>query len=133
MKGNLDGQGHTITINYNMTDGNAALIEHLYGKVSNLKVSGNIVTSSVNAAGIAAHINNGTISNCICDVNITSTYEGSATDGGIVAEVTNPSLIENTIFFGQLNGETTTASGGTIVTGMPPRVRKLEEKPPPRK
>lgn len=114
MKGNLDGQGHTITINYNMTDGNAALIEHLYGKVSNLKVSGNIVTSSVNAAGIAAHINNGTISNCVCDVNITSTYEGSATDGGIVAEVTNPSLIENTIFCGQLNGETTTASGGII-------------------
>ena len=114
LEGTLDGQGHTITVNYDVARNNAALIEHLYGQVRNLRVSGSIATDSDNAAGIAAHLNRGTISNCISDVTITSTRPQGATHGGIVAEVSNAGRIDNTVFAGKFVSDVTTACGGFV-------------------
>jgi len=73
----LDGNGHSITINYDTANGNAGLFLKLYGTVKNLKIIVNIDGSNLGSpnsiSGVASSVYEGAvIQNCYIEFNITN-------------------------------------------------------------
>lgn len=127
-RGELDGQGHKLTIHIEALDtekdSNPSPIPWLAGTVRNLLVSGDITTKVKYAASIASHTNsNAVVENCYSDVVITSSMapntDGSPCDGthaGLVAVAEGPTTVNGCIFAGQmLCEENNTGSCGGIV------------------
>ena len=109
-KGTLDGDGHTITLNLNVTkhDDNtpAAPFAQLSGAtVKNLNVTGSITTDGRRAASIASFVTeNSTITNCTSSVNITSSRDADVDAGAFVGRVNaNKTLtMSNCAFMGSI-------------------------------
>lgn len=115
--GTFDGNGHTLTINYQTDQNNAALFKYTRGNamVKDLILKGTIETSGQFAGGIIslAHENT-TIQNCITYVAIHSPIVGDCTHGGIVALIETGSSVKatNIMFAGSINGDQIKCCGG---------------------
>ena len=130
-QGIFDGQGHTLTIHYNVTEDFAAPFRHIKNAtIKNLHVDGTINTSGKLAAGIVGACFgqqiNSYITRCISSVVITSTYVNTggfyngSQHGGIAAQLFyyGKLFISDCIFNGEINGETTGVVWGGFL-GIP--------------
>ena len=122
--GTFDGQGHTLTVNYNTSEQYAAPFRNVENGcvIENLIVAGTITTSAMNAAGIAGN-QYGTVNirNCRSSVTIQSSVNGDGTHGGFVgnkgSSITSGLYIEGCVFDGKIvsTGTTpTTRCGGFV-------------------
>lgn len=122
-RGIIDGDGHTITVNY----GTAAspLTEEVAGPfrvvdgitISNLHVKGAIYTAAKFAGGfVGRSYGNCTFTNCQSSVTINSSVVGDGTHGGFVAVTTDNSSLTFTDcwFDGKLLGLSTNSCGGFV-------------------
>lgn len=124
--GTFNGQGHTITINYNLNEERVAPFRRVNGgTVKNLIVMGTITTTSKLASGVVGGIwQSGTIENCVSYVTINdnSGPDGNgnptdATHGGICGsfEDTNSDItITNCAFLGKVNAPNRKCCGGIV-------------------
>ena len=122
--GTFDGNGHKITYITEPTEPVWSLFRKLSGTVKNLYVAGTITTSQKQCAGIAGFIYGATIENCVCTVDIISSFSGDSGMGGLVA--TNSaagSVIKNCVFAGTIQGAKATSCGGII--GWTPQTASL--------
>ena len=121
-RGTFDGQGHTLTVNYNTSEQYAAPFRNVENGcvIENLIVAGKITTSAKNAAGIAANqYGTVTIRNCRSSVTIQSSVNGDGTHGGFVGNKGNSDYahlyIEGCVFDGRIissgTGATTDCGG----------------------
>ena len=121
----FDGQGHTVTINYNTTAKYTALFHFLKnGTVRNLTTEGQIASNDEagqkgtcgGSGGIVGYLvgSNSCVENCISKVTITSECEGSYTHGGIVG-VAEGGTIKNSAFLGAF--ATPTEGGNSGIMG----------------
>ena len=123
-QGVFDGNGHTLTVNYNTTENNTAPFSHVKGAViKNLHVAGTITTSAPFAGGIVSESHGAlTLYNCRSSVNINSTKSGDGTHGGLVSTLSgkdNNIVIDNCVFdgsFATTNG--TNGCGGFVGWGV---------------
>ena len=111
--GELDGQGHSITLNINTTTTASGLFIMLRGTVQNLYVKGAIHTTQKIAGSIAAEAEKDVVvRNVVSEVDIYP-CGGDATTGGIVGRVGVRSesgadpYFENCVFAGSINQEPT--------------------------
>ena len=115
-RGVFDGNGHTLTVNYNTSEGFYAPFRHIYGAtIKNLHVTGSIISSGGRVGGIVCGVFGGSstqskIEKCRSSVVITSNCQLSNNDaesvGGIVGQVGFSSRlsIEDCIFDGEITG-----------------------------
>ena len=122
--GTFDGQGNTLTFNYNAEAEYAAPFRYVDTGcvIKNLHVNGTITTDKKYAAGIIAQqYGTVTIRNCRSSVNIQSSVKGDGTHAGLVA-VNNKSsnlTIEGCVFDGKIvstgtGDDATTSCGGFV-------------------
>ncbi len=114
-RGQFDGKGHTITVNFFPKADGQALFRNIEGNalVQNLKVQGKITTSKKQAAGIAAW-GRGTIRNCWVDLTVVSSVAGDGTHAGIVAVASEGLVLENCLSQITINGKATENCGGIV-------------------
>lgn len=115
-RGVFDGNGHTLTVNYNTSEGFYAPIRHISGAtIKNLHVTGSIVSSGGRVGGIVCGVFGGSsiqskIEKCRSSVILTSNCQVAVSDaesvGGIVGQVGFSSRlsIEDCIFDGEITG-----------------------------
>jgi hypothetical protein len=106
-QGSFDGQGHTLTVNYNSTIHGIAPFQHVgAATISNLHVDGSIVTTGCGAGGIVSKISgNLTVSGCWVSATLQTNSSGGerGTIGGIGSycqEANCSIVIEDCIFTG---------------------------------
>lgn len=114
LEGTLNGNGHTVTVDYNIPGSYAALIEVLKGTVENLIVKGSIATAGKYASSVAGRTMGATIRNCVSYVDILPTIMGDGTHGGFVGNNASGVTIENCIFAGSIISNETTNCGGFV-------------------
>ena len=112
--GTFDGQGHSITLDFNCHQINAALFQYLGGTVENLITRGRIQTNAKFAAGVVARCYGGTVRNCVSYVDLVSSVSGDGTHGGIVAVTDGGGTIENCLVAGSMYGTNTSHCGGIV-------------------
>ncbi len=112
--GTLDGQDHTINVDIERSENNAAIFTNVRGgNIRNLILRGTITTSVKFAAGVAAH----TFDECTFDriqsyVDIVGNVDGDGTHGGIVAvNETGTTYINNSVFAGSMSGNANSNGG----------------------
>lgn len=118
-RGTFDGQLHTLTVNINATERNAAPFNHVDGAtIQNLRTAGNVTSSNMDIAGIVANVSgNTTIRNCTSSIYLLSTREEDVDAGGIVSHV-NDNQTVNVIgcsFTGRIQYSFGGNEGGGIV------------------
>ena len=93
-RGTFDGQGHSISVNWNGSDASLSLFGILDGAtIKNLRVKGNISFGDSYVEGLAGEVRNYTvISNCVFDLNIKHNY-GWGTITGIAKNVVEGTLV----------------------------------------
>ena len=114
-QGFFDGAGHTITYDMTFEENGAGLFRNVgvHAVIKDLKVQGTITTSASYAGGIAGW-SSGRISGCYVDVNIKSSKQGDATDGGLVGIAYRGTVIENCLAKIAILGESTENCGGVV-------------------
>lgn len=115
----FDGNGHVLIVHYNTTKAYTAPFAVVgAATIKNLHVVGDISTNQKYAAGIVGKVDNSTLqlSNCHSSVTIESSVNGDATNGGIVAVVSEKGYAQmnNCLFDGQLKGSKSHSIGGLI-------------------
>ena len=125
-RGTFDGNGHTLTINYKGSENSAyngndiAPFRYVTNAtIKNLHVAGTISTSGRIAAGLIASVRpNATVSieNCRMSVNINSSVNGDATNGGFIGIVNSGSNVKfrNCKFDGAFDGQNSSHNGGYV-------------------
>ncbi|MBR3413794.1 MAG: Ig-like domain-containing protein [Bacteroidales bacterium] len=117
-RGTFDGNGHTLT--FNKQNYNQQYVGPFYSvgdaTIRNLHTAGTITSSQKFVGGITAWSNGNTIiENCRSSVNIGSTVNGDATNGGIVAACGGGQLtIVDCLFDGSLTGSNSHSIGGFV-------------------
>ena len=115
-EGIFDGQGHTVTINiFQDAVNGTGLFKYIgrKGMVRNLKVQGDITTSTSFAGGLTGYLR-GMVRGCYIDVTIHSNKVGDATDGGVVGIAYTGSVIENCLVKIVIDGTQTQNCGGVV-------------------
>ena len=115
--GTFNGACHKILIRFDGDNDELALFRYVGsgGMVNNLHVDGSISAHSRLAGGIIATLSNGSVSNCLCHVNIHADYLGDdASYGGIVGVATGHANISNSVYFGQIQTPEGRGIGGFI-------------------
>lgn len=115
--GTFDGQGHTLTVNYNNSEEYTAPFRFIRNaNICRLNVEGTISTLQKFAAGIVAHANgNNTIADCHVSATISSSVDGDGSHGGLAALLrAGMNVITDCSFTGNLLGENTNSCGGFI-------------------
>ena len=116
-KGHFDGDGHTLTVNYEPNEQYAAPFRYVDGaEISNLVVAGTITTSKKFAAGFVANAKGNTsITNCRSSVTINSSVNGDGSHAGFVAHNLGGTLaMKGCAFDGQMLGSSTNKCGGFV-------------------
>ena len=119
--GTFDGQGHTLTLNWNTGESDIAPFRRVDGAtIKNLRTEGTIKSSGHFLAGLIdeASGDNNTISNCVSAVNITSSYTSDRCGaGGLISYIyTNTQVtITDCLVKGSING---TGAGRTGMGGF---------------
>ena len=115
--GTFDGDGHTLTLDYNTTEEYAAPFRFVNGAaIHDLTVDGTINTSNQFAAGFTGQTTGTTsINNCRSSVTISSTVSGDGTNGGFVANMrSGETNISGCLFDGSLLGSSSDNNGGFV-------------------
>ena len=115
--GTFDGDGHTLTLDYNTTEEHAAPFRFVKGaNIHDLTVDGTINTSNQFAAGfIGQATGNTSINNCRSSVTISSTVSGDGTNGGFVANMrSGETNISGCLFDGSMLGSSSDNNGGFV-------------------
>jgi len=115
--GNFDGDGHTLTLDYNTTEEYAAPFRFVKdATIHDLTVDGTINTSNQFAAGFIGQTAGTTsINNCRSSVTISSTVSGDGTNGGFIAHIyAEKTTISGCLFDGSLLGQSTDNNGGFV-------------------
>ena len=102
--GTFDGQNHTITINYNVSYDGVALFKVVRdATIRNLVVKGAIESTERFMGGLG-YVSRGTstFENIVVGVNITGSYVGDATDGGLFAVCHEHATFRNCAFIGSM-------------------------------
>ena len=84
--GIFDGDGHTITYNYDFSDNYCGLFSFISGAtIRNLRVEGNVVTRGIHFGALIGY-GDGTmlVENVITNVNITGEHSGVTGNGGMI-------------------------------------------------
>ena len=118
-QGNFNGDGHTLTVNYNTSEPWTAPFRHVKNAViRNLTVAGTITTSAQFAAGIVGESHGSlSLTGCRSSVAINSSVQGDGTHGGLVSTLSgkdNAITIEGCVF----DGSFATTSGTTNCGGF---------------
>ena len=119
-RGVFEGNGHTITVNLAGNTQFMAPFTHVSNAtIRNLHTAGSITTSQKFAAGLVARTADNSsllVEGCHVSVDINSSVNGDATNGGIVAIGNNNSTItiRNCKFDGKLRGANCYANGGIV-------------------
>ena len=116
-KGHFDGDGHTLTVNYEPNEQYAAPFRYVDGaEINNLVVAGTITTSKKFAAGFVANAKGNTsITNCRSSVTINSSVNGDGSHAGFVAHNLGGTLtITGCAFDGSMLGSSTNNCGGFV-------------------
>ena len=119
-RGVFEGNGHTITVNITGNEQcNAPFRYVTNATIRNLHTVGTITTSQKFAAGLVSRVLDNSsllIEGCHISVDINSSVNGDATNGGIVALGNNGTTItlHNTKFDGKLRGANCYANGGMV-------------------
>ena len=114
--GIFDGQGHTITINYNVSYDGVALFKVVRdASIRNLVVKGAIESTERFIGGLG-FVSRGTstFENIIVDVDINGSYEGDATDGGFFAVCHEHATFRNCAFIGSMIAPASEGSAAII-------------------
>ena len=120
--GTFDGQNHTLTMNWNAgnTKDIAPFKKVKDATIRNLRTKGTITSSSYYLSGLIDEVyGKTTISGCVSEVNITSSYnEGSSDVAGMVAYIYSGSVVtfDDCIVKGTLKA--TTDKGKKAVSGF---------------
>ena len=118
-KGNFDGAGHTLTVNY-ADDGQGAAAPFRqveYASFKNLHTAGRIETSGKFMSGLVGRAHGSlTVTNCRSSVTLVSLVAGDGTHGGFVGVGSDHSDItmKGCLFDGEMLGEETNSCGGFI-------------------
>lgn len=114
--GTFDGQEHKITVSLSSPESGTALFRTIRASViKNLIIDGTITTDGQFAAGIVSNAGNDSkIINCVAAADITSSYDGDGTHGGICAVGNDNLLIQNCAFTGSLNAPLSEGTGGIM-------------------
>ena len=116
-KGHFDGDGHTLTVNYNTDEQYTAPFRYVEdAEIRNLRVAGTIATSRQFAAGFVANAQgNNTITNCRSSVTINSSVSGDGSHGGFVAHnLSGQFTMKGCAFDGSMLGNSTNKCGGFV-------------------
>ena len=116
-KGHFDGNGKTLTLNYNTDELYTAPFRYVENaEINNLRVAGTIATSKKFAGGIVANSQgNNTMTNCRSSVTINSSVNGDGTHGGFVAHnLSGNFIMEGCTFDGHMLGSQTISCGGFV-------------------
>ncbi len=104
-KGTFNGAGHTLTINYDVTENVCAPFRFIDGAtIVSLRVGGRIYNFGKQSAGIVGYsYGNSKLISSLSEVRITSLYNGNASNAGLIASVQDGTVtINNCAFFGSL-------------------------------
>ncbi len=120
--GTYDGNGHTLTVNYNSTAQYAAPFSYADGATfKNLHIAGSITSSAKYVASFVGYsYGSNTFLNCRSSVAITSSITGDGTHGGFVGILEGDNVSDYTVTFegcvfnGKLLGSNTTNCGGFV-------------------
>ena len=115
--GIFDGNGHTLTVSYDVTENHAAPFRNVNNvTIKNLIVEGSIKTNQKYAAGIIGRARGTTsIENCRVSVQITDNTSGDGTDGGFVGINDKGALtITGCVFDGIINMPGVEGLGGFV-------------------
>ena len=112
--GCLDGQGHTVKVDFTATGDRPALFGYVNGIIRNLHVTGNIKTPVQGSGGIVSNLYGALLENCSCDAVIETNVVGDATCGGLVGRTDRCTSIRNCVFSGKIVGAETTCCGGLV-------------------
>lgn len=115
--GTFNGDGHTLTLNYNTTEEYAAPFRFVKdATIHDLTVDGTINTSNQFAAGFIGQTEGTTyINNCHSSVTISSTVSGDGTNGGFVGIMhSGETTISGCLFDGSLLGSSSDNNGGFV-------------------
>lgn len=114
--GTFDGQGHTITINYNVSYDGVALFKVVRdATIRNLVVKGSIESTERFIGGLGfTGRGHSTFENILVDVDITGSYAGDATDGGLFAVTHEWATFRNCAFVGSMMAPDSEGSAGII-------------------
>ena len=122
-QGTLDGDGHTLTLNYNATNAVAAPFRYTKNAtIKNLRTTGIITTAAMNAAGIVGDVTGSVnLTNCSSSVTISSSRADADYHGGLVASNNGSVTISGCVFDGSFvatvahtNQYGTTFCGGLV-------------------
>ena len=124
-RGTFDGNGHTLTVNYdgsvNSAYNSRFIAPFRYvtnATIKNLHVVGTISTNDMNEAGLIAHVLEGSsvvVENCHSSVIINSSYNGASDNGGFVGRVSGANVVlRNCKYDGSFNGANSYENGGFI-------------------
>ena len=115
--GIFDGQGHTLTVNYEPNGTHCAPFRYIDGAtIQNLRVAGTIHTPYRFAGGLVAmSFGTSNIERCWSSVELVSTYNGDAVYSGFVACLGGGTLnINDCLFDGILTGSLAYTWGGFV-------------------
>ena len=115
-EGIFDGQGHKITVSYNVSYDGVALFKVVSNStIRNLVVDGAIESTQRFIGGLG-FVSRGTCTyeNIIVAVNITGSYPGDATDGGFFAVCHESPTFTNCAFVGTMNAPDSEGSAAII-------------------
>lgn len=117
-RGTYDGDGHTLTVNYNTTADYTAPFRYIYGATfKNLRTAGTMHVTAKFAGGFAGRGNGAnTFYNCRSSVTIDSNREGDGSNGGFIGimQGSNTSSFEGCVFDGRFVSPNTSRWGGYI-------------------
>ncbi len=87
--GTFDGQGHTLTLNWNSQSGEVAPFKFVNNAtIKNLRVKGKIKSDGRTLSALVCNaVGNVTLSGCVSEVDITSNYHGVCELAGMIAYV----------------------------------------------
>ena len=118
-RGTFDGNGHTMTFNITGNQQRNAPFRYVSNAtIRNLHTAGSITTSQKFAAGLVADVTgNLLVEGCHSSVDINSSVNGDATNGGFVAYGSNGGTtitLRNSKFDGKLRGAQCHSNGGMV-------------------
>lgn len=115
-EGVFDGQGHKITVNYNVSYDGCALFKVVANStIRNLMVDGSIESTERFMGGLG-HVSRGTclFENIVVAVNMTGSYSGDGTHGGLFAVCHESPTFRNCAFIGMLDAAMSEGSAGIV-------------------
>jgi len=104
--GNFNGDGHALTIEMTEMGNNASLFPNFAGTFENVILHGKIETGGQYAGSISSHTRRDRVKvrNVFCDIEINTTHGGDNTSGGFFGVVESKTIVDNSIYAGDING-----------------------------